>query len=65
MNVRVAKSSLQVQELGRYDRRRLHGVSSLDTVRNSLRLLGASSQIGSQGFSSDGGLGATLEDFRT
>jgi hypothetical protein len=39
MNVRLAKSSLRVQEVGSYERRRLHGVSHLHTIRDGFRVL--------------------------
>jgi glycosyltransferase involved in cell wall biosynthesis len=39
MNLRLAKASLRVHEVGSYERRRLYGVSKLHTVRDGCRVL--------------------------
>jgi glycosyltransferase involved in cell wall biosynthesis len=39
INVRLAKSSLKVQEVGSYERRRLHGASHLHAARDGFRVL--------------------------
>jgi glycosyltransferase involved in cell wall biosynthesis len=39
MNLRLAKSSLRVQEVGSYEGRRLYGASHLHTVRDGFRVL--------------------------
>lgn len=66
MNVRLAKSSLRVQEVGSPERRRLCGVSSLHTVRDDLRVLRTILRERLSGVLAaiEASL-ATLEDFRT
>lgn len=39
MNLRLAKSSLRVQEVGSYEGRRLYGASNLHTIRDGFRVL--------------------------
>lgn len=39
MNLRLAKASLRVHEVGSYERRRLYGVSKLHTIRDGSRVL--------------------------
>jgi len=39
MNLRLAKSSFRVQEVGSHERRRLHGASHLHTIRDGFQVL--------------------------
>jgi hypothetical protein len=39
INLRLAKSSLKVREVGSFERRRMHGTSKLHTVRDGFRVL--------------------------
>jgi hypothetical protein len=39
INIRLAKSSLKIQEVGSYELRRLHGNSKLHTIRDGFRVL--------------------------